>query len=55
MAESLHSFYHVRFFLFGLRSSVVFSGKYQATAFCDLMHDTYLNNFVVLEIFIQEY
>lgn len=55
MAKSLHTFYHVRFLLFNLRSSVVFNSKFQAMNFCDLMRDTYANNFVMLEFFIQEY
>jgi len=55
MTNSLHTFYHVCFLLFGLRSSVVFNGKFQAMNFCDLMHDTYADDFVVLEFFIQEY
>lgn len=55
MSDSLHTFYHVRFLLFNLRSSVVFNSKYQAMAFCDLMRDTYLDNFVMLEFFLQEY
>lgn len=55
MSNSLHSFYHVRFLLFNLRSSVVFSSKFQAMNFCDLMRKEYLDNFEVLEFFIQEY
>lgn len=55
MANFLHSFYHVRFLLFNLRSSVVFDSKFQAMAFCDLMRDTYADDFVMLEFFIQEY
>lgn len=55
MDNFLHSFYHVRFLLFNLRSSVVFDSKFQAMAFCDLMRDTYADDFVMLEFFIQEY
>jgi len=55
MTNSLHTFYHVRFLLFHLRSSVVFDSKFQAMAFCDLMRDTYLDDFVMLEFFTQEY
>ena len=55
MSNSLHTFYHVRFLLFNLRSSVVFSSKFQAMNFCDLMRETYLDDFVMLEFFIQEY
>ncbi len=51
----MHTFYHVRFLLFNLRSSVVFSSKFQAMNFCDLMRETYLDNFEMLEFFIQEY
>ena len=51
----MHTFYHVRFLLFNLRSSVVFNGKFQAMNFCDLMRKEYLDNFEVLEFFIQEY
>ena len=53
--NQLHVFYHVRFTLFGLRSSVVFSSKFQAMNFCDLMRNTYANNFEVSEFFTQEY
>lgn len=55
MIDSLHTFYHVRFLLFKLRSSVVFSSKFQAMNFCDLMRDTYADDFVMLGFFIQEY
>jgi len=55
MSDSLHTFYHVRFFLFKLRSSVVFDSKFQAMNFCDLMRDTYADNFEVVEFFVQEY
>lgn len=55
MSNSLHAFYHVRFFLFGLRSSVVFNSKFQAEGFCDLMRDVYADDFEMLEFFIQEY
>ncbi len=55
MSNSLHTFYHVRFLLFNLRSSVVFNSKFQAMNFCDLMREKYLDDFVMLEFFIQEY